>query len=82
MKEHALTMIGRGRGGMCLANGWKNTEIGMAHHETSVNELIAKVERQCEIIGDLLVKNEQLRSRLRRAEHSTQSSPGQDSEHS
>lgn len=80
MKEHAVTIIDRGLGGVCLANGWKNTGISVAHPETSTSELIARIERQRQIIGDLLVKNEQLRNRLRRIEHNTQSSPAQHNE--
>lgn len=80
MNDHAVTIIDGGVGGVCPANGWKKTGISVAHPETSMSELIAKIERQCEIIGDLLAKNEQLRNRLRRIEHSTQSSPAQHSE--
>jgi hypothetical protein len=80
MKEHAVTIIDGGLGGVCLANGWKKTGISVAHPDSSMSELIARIERQCEIIGDLLVKNEQLRSRLRRLEHSTPSSHAQHSE--
>lgn len=42
--------------------------------ETSRSELIAKIERQCQIIADLLLKNEQMRNRLDRLEHGTQRS--------
>jgi hypothetical protein len=79
MKEHAVIINNGGLGGVCLASGWKRTAISAAHPDSSMSELIAKIERQCEIIGDLLVKNEQLRNRLRRIEPSTQSSPGQHS---
>ena len=80
MKEHAVTIIDGGLGGVCLANGWKKTGISVAHSETSTSELIARIERQREIIGDLLGKNEQLRNRLRRIEHNTQSIPARPSE--
>jgi hypothetical protein len=76
MKEPAATIID---GGVCLAKGWKTTG-SVAHPDASINELIASIERQREIIGDLLVKNEQLRNRLRRVEHYTPSSPAQHSE--
>ncbi len=77
MREHAVTIIDGGLGGVCLANRWKTTGVNVAHPDASMNELIARIERQREIIGDLLAKNEQLRNRLRRMEHTTQSSPAQ-----
>jgi len=44
-----------------------------AHPETSTSELISRIERQREIICDLLVKNEHLRNRLRQIERGTRS---------
>ena len=74
MREHAVAIIDGGVGKVCLGNGWKTTAINVAHPDASMNDLIARIERQREIIGDLLVKNEQLRNRLRRMEHNSQSS--------
>jgi hypothetical protein len=70
MKEHGLTIIGGGPGSLRPANGLEKAGDGVANPETSMSELMARVERQCEIIGDLLAKNEQLRNKLRRIEHS------------
>jgi hypothetical protein len=70
MKEHGITMIGGGPGSLCLANRLQKAGAGVANPEASMIELMARVERQCEIIGDLLAKNEQLRNELRRIEHS------------
>jgi hypothetical protein len=70
MKEHT----GTGSDSVCLANGGKKGEIRVTEGESSISELIAKIERQCEIIGDLLVTNERLRHRLHSIEYSTQSS--------
>ncbi len=80
MKEHTVSIIDREPGGLCLAFGLQNPGAGAAKPETSMSELMAKVERQCEIIGDLLVKNEQLRNQLRRIEHSIPANPGQHNE--
>ena len=80
MKEHTRSIIDSDPGGLCLAFGWQNPGAGAAKPETSMSDLLAKVERQSEIIGDLLVKNEQLRNQLRRIEHSTPANPGQDNE--
>jgi hypothetical protein len=77
MKEHGVTIVSGGQGSLCLANRWQKAGAGVANPETSLSELMARVERQYEIIGDLLAKNEQLRNRLRRIEHSTQSNPAQ-----
>lgn len=77
MKEHVVTIIDSG---MDSANGWKKTGISVAHPAASMSELIASIERQREIIGELLVKNEQLRNRLRGVEHNTPSSRAQHSE--
>jgi hypothetical protein len=77
MKEHVVTIIDSGVG---PAAGWKKAGISVAHPAAPVSELIARIERQREIIGDLLVKNEQLRNKLRRTEHNTPSSPAQPSE--
>jgi hypothetical protein len=70
MKEHAVTMIGSGPGSLCLANRLQKAGAGVTNPESSMSELIARVERQSEIICDLLAKNEQLRNQLRRIEHS------------
>ena len=43
------------------------------HHETRTGELLARIERQAEIICDLLMKNEKLRIRLRHSGHSSHS---------
>ena len=59
MKEHTETMAGAG------ANS-------VTDGESSISELMARIERQCEIIGDLLVTNEHLRHRLRSIEYSAQ----------
>jgi hypothetical protein len=45
----------------------------LANPEAPHSELIAKIERQCEIIADLLMKNELLRNRLGRVDNSAQS---------
>jgi hypothetical protein len=68
MKEHGVTTIGGGAGSLCLANGLQKAGAGVANPEASMSELVARIERQCEIIGDLLAKNEQLRNHLRRIE--------------
>jgi hypothetical protein len=74
MKEHTDKVAGTGSDSVCLANGGKKAEISVTDGESSVGELVAKIERQCEIIGDLLVTNERLRHRLRSIEYSTQAS--------
>jgi hypothetical protein len=47
----------------------------LSDHSTSCSELIDKIERQCQIICDLLTKNEQLRNQLSRMEHLFLSNP-------
>jgi hypothetical protein len=69
MRENG-TFIGDGPGSPCPANRLQKAGGGVANPETSMSELIARVERQYQIIGDLLAKNEQLRNELRRIEHS------------
>jgi hypothetical protein len=69
MRENRA-IIGDGPGSLCPANRLQKAGAGVANPETSMSELIERVERQCEIIGDLLAKNEQLRNQLRRIEHS------------
>jgi hypothetical protein len=74
MKEHTDTIAGTGSDSVCLANGGKKGQISVTDGESSISELMAKIERQCAIIGDLLVTNEELRHRLRSIEYSAQSS--------
>jgi hypothetical protein len=79
MKEHTETMAGPGANSVYLASRGKKGEISVTDGESSISELMARIERQCEIIGDLLVTNEQLRHRLRSIEYSAQASSTQHS---